>query len=175
MSERYLPIRVTQDIAIQQVGDETLLYDERRHMAFCLNRIAAAVWNHCDGSHDPAQIANKLTLLLTHPVSTEIVEFALAQLRKDGLLQETIAALHPAEFAGISRRSLMARAGAGAIMLLPVVAAVMAPRAAQAYNGCADCTPGDRGIDSPSGFSGPDSPSEPSSHDDSSLFRDDPQ
>ena len=142
-------------------------------MAFCLNRVAAAVWNQCNGSHDAGQIAKNLTMLLAHPVSVEIVEFALAQLSEDGLLLETSAAPLSLEIAAISRRSLMARAGAGAVMLLPVVAAVMAPRAAQAYSGGVDL-PDDTSTDAPPGFSGSDTPTGSPSHEDSPLFRADP-
>jgi hypothetical protein len=140
MSQSYLPVRLKQDLILQQVGDETLLYDERRHMAFCLNRIAAAVWNSCDGAHDVKEIADEVTLLLAHPVSADVVELALEQLGKDGLLSPSATAPCPGEIASITRRNLLARAGAGAVMLLPVVAAVMAPKAAQAYNGCVNCT-----------------------------------
>ncbi len=157
MNERYLPIRLTQHVVIQEVGDETLVYDERRHTAFCLNQIASAVWNQCDGQQDATQIAERVTGLLARPVTTEIVEFSLAQLSNDGLLQRPFANA-TAEVAAISRRSLMARAGAGAVMLLPVVAAVMAPRAAQAYNGGVDLP-----TDDPShGDSIPADPGEPS-------------
>lgn len=138
MNQPHLPIRLVHPLVVQQVGDETLVYDQQRHMAFCLNRIAAAVWNQCDGQQDATQIAEKVTVLLAHPVSTDIVEFALTQLSNDSLLQVLVAALPPVEVAGISRRSLIARAGAGAVMLLPVVAAISAPRAAQAYSGGVD-------------------------------------
>jgi hypothetical protein len=171
MNERYIPNRLTQDLAIQQVGDETLVYDERRHMAFCLNRVAAAVWQECNGELDASQIADRLTVKLAHPISREVVDFALAQLSRDGLLQIPAA---PAPVAALSRRSLMARAGAGAVMMLPVVAAIMAPRAAQAYNGGVDLP-----LDDPS-HEIPADPGEPvgSSHSgggSSPLFPEDPK
>ncbi len=139
MNQHSLPVRLNQDLAIQQVADDTLVYDERRHLAFCLNRIAAAVWNECDGSQTTAQIAEKLSLLLAHPVSAETVDLAIAQLAHDGLFEASSLPVVPqVDLASISRRSLMARAGAGAVLLLPVVAAIAAPQAAQAYSGGVD-------------------------------------
>jgi hypothetical protein len=38
---------------------------------------------------------------------------------------------------------MLARAGAGAFLMLPVIAVIAAPKAAQAYTGCVDCTPVD--------------------------------
>ena len=63
MEQVYKPQRLSQDLSIQHVGDETLIYDERRHLAFCLNRISSAVWERCDGAHSVRQIAEAVVRL----------------------------------------------------------------------------------------------------------------
>ncbi len=138
-------VRKTHGLLIQQVGPETLLYCDRTQRAVCLNPVATQVWQHLDGAATIAQIAAEATLALASPVTEEVVLFTLAELRREGLLEaetvlETVPETVSAPVPVPSRRDLMRQAGAGAILMLPVVAAVLAPRAAQAYTGCFDCT-----------------------------------
>lgn len=44
-------------ITIQDVETETLIYDERSHKAWCLNRSSASIWRLCNGQYTVAQIA----------------------------------------------------------------------------------------------------------------------
>lgn len=144
MKQFRLPLRRSNDLSVQQIAQETLVYDECMHKAFCLNPVAASVWALCDGTLTPAQIATAAQTSLLQPVSEDAVLVALAQFEADGLL-----AAAPAESAlplfavsaGMSRRRLLAGAGAGAVVMVPVVAALMTPRAAHAYSGCVDCAP----------------------------------
>ncbi len=130
MNQTRFPRRIEVDLSTQTVGEETLVYDEKRHIAFCLDRVASAVWRHSDGSHSVSEISESTSLSEDHVV------FALAQLQRDGLLQ---AADDSFVEAGIlSRRRLLGTMGTAAL-LLPVVAVMTAPAAAQ-YNGCADCS-----------------------------------
>jgi hypothetical protein len=135
MRKTYQPRRLSQELSIQCVGDETLIYDERRHVAFCLNQVSSAVWTHCDGAQSVAQIAAALRSELAQPVTEEIVDLALAQMEENGLLEPDTDSPSEAGLAAhgpISRRSLMATLGAGAMMMLPApaIAAVVAPKAA---------------------------------------------
>jgi hypothetical protein len=135
MRKDFQPRSLKQDLSIQQVGEEILIYDERRHQAFCLNRTSAAVWTHCDGTQTAAQIANALCTELAQPVTEEIVGFALAQLEEKGLVEpsnELPAEAKLAALGHLSRRSMMAKAGAGAVVMLPAIAAILAPKPADA-------------------------------------------
>jgi hypothetical protein len=137
MGSNQTPRRTHEQIMTQQVGAETLLYDERRHMAFCLNPTSSLVWQLSDGEHTVAQIAATASLELNTPLSEDLVLFALDQLRRDGLIEPCaqVTAAPP-----ISRRTLLQRLGVGGAMLLPAVSAIVAPTAAQAYSGCFDCS-----------------------------------
>jgi len=130
-----LPVSRTHNLITQQTGDEVLLYDEQAHKAYCLNPVAAAVWNRCDGASDIASIAVSASLALELPVTEELVQLSLEELTRDGLLEVE----EPTLLTTVSRRDIMLKLGVRAALLLPVVAAIAAPRAAQAYTGCADC------------------------------------
>jgi hypothetical protein len=128
-------------ISVQQVGVETLVYDELRHKAFCLNESSSVIWRLADGEHTIAQIRAAAWLQLGSEVSDEFVMFALEELRRDGLIEPaSVAEVEPA----LSRRAMLQKLGISGALLLPMIAAVMAPPAALAYNGCVDCTPARR-------------------------------
>ncbi len=132
------PRRLNEGVTVQPIGSETLVYDERRHKAYCLNATSATVWNLSDGHRTPAQIAAEATILLTASVSVELVNFTLAELLRDDLL-EPATVVAPA-LPAVSRRAMIQSLGASSALLLPAVAVILAPRAAQAYGGCFDCT-----------------------------------
>lgn len=113
-------------IAVQNVETETLLYDERTHKAWCLNRSSACIWLLCDGQNTVSQIGVAATAQLGTPVGEEIVLLTLAELREKGLLRPDYDELLPE---GMTRRQMISRAGLTAAALLPVIAALTAPRA----------------------------------------------
>ena len=55
---RALMPRARQDeLIVEELQDETLVYDLERHKARCLNPAAALVWRHCDGQTSVAEVA----------------------------------------------------------------------------------------------------------------------
>jgi hypothetical protein len=139
MKGQQRPRSVRQQILMQRIGAELLLYDEARHMAFCLNATSRAVWSAADGERTVAQICEAASAELGQGVSEDLVYFAMAELRRDGLMETAALDLSDA-LPAISRRQMLQRLGVGGAMLLPVVAAIVAPKAAEAYSGCVDCT-----------------------------------
>jgi hypothetical protein len=131
------PRSLQRHISVQQVGVETLVYDELRHKAFCLNESSSVIWRLADGERTIAQIRAAASLQLGSEVSDEFVLFALEELSRDGLIESfSIAEAEPA----ISRRVMLQHLGISGALMLPMIAAVMAPIAAQSYNGCVDCS-----------------------------------
>ncbi len=124
-----LPFRRTRDVSVQLLGDEVLVYDELRHKAFCLNAVSGWTWRLSDGRRTAAQIADAVSSELKHGVSEEIVLYALGELQRDGLLD--FGPIAPVA----SRRDLVKKLGFGAALMMPVVTAVFAPTAADAYTG----------------------------------------
>jgi hypothetical protein len=136
MKSPQAPRRIQEEISVQQVGTETLVYDERRHKAFCLNESSSVIWRLCDGEHSIAQIAAVASSELGTSLSEEFVLFAVEELCADGLIEPS-STVEPRRT--VSRRTILQSLGAGGALLLPAVAAIFAPTAAQAYSGCFDC------------------------------------
>lgn len=128
---------IRQEMSVQQIGTELLVYDERRHRAYCLNESSAVVWRLADGERTIDEIREAAANELKASVSVEFVLFAVGELRRDGLMDASVATeVEPS----ISRRVMLQRLGVGGALLLPVIASIIAPTAAQAYSGCVDCT-----------------------------------
>lgn len=138
MNNLAIPRSLQENLSIQQIGTETLVYDERRHKAFCLNETSSAIWRLANGERNVGQISSEAIIALKVPISPEVVSFALDELRREGLVEFT---LSPACGPAISRRIMLRQLGVGAALLVPTVAAIVAPTAAQAYSGCVDCAP----------------------------------
>jgi hypothetical protein len=122
----------------EAVGEELLLYDRNSHTAHCLSPIAAAVWRHCDGEHDPTDLA-ELT-----GVSESLVADALQELRaKDLLAAEPTLTQNPVP--GISRREAIGRvarigaAAAGASLIVSTTAATPAMASSGETLMCCQC------------------------------------
>ena len=134
------------ELVVEELPDETLVYDLKRHKARCLNRTAALVWRHCDGQTTVPELAALLGEQLATPTDEAVVWMALDRLGRAHLLSEPVTL--PADRARYSRREVLRtlRRVAG-ISLLPVVASIVAPRAAAAASctnscvGIPNCTP----------------------------------
>ena len=128
---RALMPRARQDeLVVEELPDETLVYDLKRHKAHCLNRTSALVWQHCDGRTPVAEVAALLERQLKIPADEAVVWMALDRLGTAHLLGEQVTL--PAERARYSRREMLRtlRRAAGISLLLPVIESIVAPRAA---------------------------------------------
>jgi coenzyme PQQ synthesis protein D (PqqD) len=124
-----LPKARKADLVTRQIPGELLVYDLKRHKAFCLNDAAASVWKNCNGKRTVKDLALALEKDRQAPVDDKVIWLALDQLEKSNLLQAT--ATRPAGFLPVSRRSLL-RAGIITAVTLPLVTMITAPVAAQA-------------------------------------------
>jgi len=118
------------DLVVEEVQDETLVYDLKRHKACCLNRTAALVWQHCDGQTSVANVAALLEEQFATPIDEAVVWMALDRLGRTHLLTEPVTL--PADAAQYSRRNMLRtlRRAAGISLLLPVIESIVAPLAA---------------------------------------------
>jgi hypothetical protein len=140
--------RVRQEaLLLQELPDETLIYDQRTHAAHCLNGSAAEVFRLADGSRSVDELAEAMGERLGC-ADPELVWAALAELDRAGLLEESP---KPPRGPGTrSRRAALERLGLG--LLVPTVVSVLAPTPAAALATCvtnctgqADLTPCDNG------------------------------
>ena len=124
-----MPRAREEDLLVEELPDETLVYDLKGHKARCLNRTAALVWSHCDGQTSVAEMTTLLETELETPVDEAVVWMALDRLGRSRLLTEQVTL--PADRVGYSRRAVLRTIGraAGIALFLPVVETITAPRA----------------------------------------------
>ncbi len=120
------------DLVIQEVGGEILVYDLKTNKAICLNQTSALVWQNCDGKKDAMDIAREIEKQLGSDVSEDFVWFAVNQLEKENLLFENAGTSD--KFAGLSRRDVIKKIALTSMIALPVVASLVAPTAAFAQS-----------------------------------------
>ena len=124
------PVARRKGLLIRELPDELLVYDQERHQAHCLNRTAASVFQHADGTRTVADLAVALAPEAEPEAGASLVALALGQLSDAGLL-----AVGPAA-PGLARREVIRRTGIAAALLLPTIASVVAPTPAEAAATC---------------------------------------
>ncbi len=120
-----------ESLLVEELSDETLVYDLERHKAHCLNPTAAFVWRHCDGQTSVGELARLLEDELGIPANEEVVWLALDRLERVHLLQER--GKHGTETPLYSRRQLVTRLGQIGIAV-PMIVSIVSPLAAAAVS-----------------------------------------
>ena len=120
-----------ESLLVEELSDETLVYDLERHKAHCLNQTAAFVWRRCDGRTSVSELASLLEDELGMPGSEEVVWLALDRLERVHLLQRR--GEHGTETPRYSRRQLVRRLGQIGIAL-PMIVSIVSPLAAAAVS-----------------------------------------
>ena len=121
-----LPEARTADLVTRRIPGELLVYDLKRHKAYCLNETAAIVFANCDGARTVRELLAELEDHHHFPIDEQIVWLALHELQKSHLLKTK--SLPPSAGRTISRRRLIAVGVAGTIAL-PVITMIVAPTA----------------------------------------------
>ncbi len=134
MRKNDYPAARTKDIVVQELGDETLVYDLKINKAVCLNKTSAMVWQHCNGKNDVFAISSILSVQMKSLVSEELVEFALYQLHNEKLLENQLE--FNGRFRTQSRREVIKKIGLSSAVALPLIGSIVAPTAGQAQSGC---------------------------------------
>ncbi len=138
---RLVPPRArTDELVVQELPDETLVYDLKRHRAYCLNRTAAQIWRQCDGRATVADMARSLEAEFKTPVNGAVVWLALRRLDRARLLQERID--QSRNQIGYSRRQMIRQLAliGGFVAVLPMIQSIVAPTAASAVTCVSNCT-----------------------------------
>jgi len=120
-----LPAR-KDDLIVQKLGEDVIVYDRSAHRAHSLNRTAALVFEKLDGRNDLPGVARHVTTVLGRGPSDEIVANAVNELAAADLLRPG---------ASLPRRVILRGMTAA---LVPVITSIAVPPAASA----ASCLPG---------------------------------
>lgn len=122
-----------ENIVVQEMDGEVLIYDLVKNKAFCLNQTSSLVWQACDGRRTIGEIGNHLSDQLGNH-SEDVLWLALDQLSKDDLIDA--GSYLPVKFEGMSRREVIRKIGLSTVAALPVIAALVAPTAIHANSAC---------------------------------------
>ena len=124
-----LPLARCDDLIVRELPDEMLVYEAHRPQAHRLNSTAAVIWRNCDGRKTMQDLVAIAGAALKIPATEDLVEIALDQLGKAGLLESGLARL-PSEAQLFSRHSTLAKLGLAAAV--PSVRLEAAPACAAA-------------------------------------------
>jgi len=131
----------TQDLLVEQVGSEMVIYDVREKQAHCLSPLAAAVFELSNGSRSSSELAAAASARLDEPVDQSDVEQALGELRHLDLLVD-----EPGD--GVSRRQMLRRTAAvgGSVAAAALITTLPPAAMAQGTGTCAGaCVSGPTG------------------------------
>ncbi len=60
MKNHIVPKARKENLVVQELDGEVLIYDLNTNKAFCLNEASALVWQACDGNKDVSEIRKSL-------------------------------------------------------------------------------------------------------------------
>jgi hypothetical protein len=129
MNKDFTPKSRKDNLVIQELEGEVLIYDLEKNKAFCLNETSALVWQACDGSRTIANITDVVGKQLNSQVNEDVIWLALDQLSKESLVEKQTEL--GSKFSGLSRREVVKKVGLASLVALPMIATLTAPVAAQ--------------------------------------------
>ena len=138
MESGFYPMSRHEELVVQELTGEVLIYDLKIDKAFSLNETSAEVWKLCDGTKSVGEITALISEKINSPVTQDLVWLALEQLKKENLLDN--GDLLASRFKGVSRRELIKKVGLTTAIALPVISSLVAPTAAQAQS-AGSCIP----------------------------------
>jgi hypothetical protein len=124
---KYLPAAKTVNLVVQELRDETLIYDQATDRMFCLNETSAKVFNHCNGRTSFEELKRK------HKFTDDLIYLALDEFKAKDLLTN----YESVHFAGMSRREAVKRVGLASLVALPLISTLVAPTSTAAASGAA--------------------------------------
>ena len=127
------PTAKSNEILVQELEKELLIYDLNINKAFSLNETCAMVWQECSGNKTIEEIVSILRQRTEGLVNEEVVWLALETLRKENLLANPVE-ISPKLF-GMSRREVIRKVGFASMVAIPVITTLIAPTATMALSG----------------------------------------
>jgi hypothetical protein len=115
-------------LLVQTVGDQQVVYDQKRQRLHVLNRTTSLVWRHCDGQRTLSDLVELVGRELDAAVDESVIRLALEQLTEARLLEGAAASTSGTE--SLSRREMLQRAAAVAVgVLVPSITSCGSPLA----------------------------------------------
>jgi hypothetical protein len=126
-----LPLTKTENIVVQNLESELLIYNLITNKVFCLNETSAVVYQACDGKTAFEDFKSKSHL------TDETIFLALDLLKKENLLDENF--VSPLQ--GMNRRKVVKIIGKTSLIAIPIISSLMAPTSGMAASTCGGASP----------------------------------
>src|SRR5882724_2677372 len=129
-----IPAARREGLVVRKLNEDVLIYDTKTNHAHSLNQNAALIWEHCDGKRTLGDLSNVLhangAVDVPGKEREQLTWIAVDQRQRSGLLLGQVAS--PESVRRLTRRQLIKAAGIAALIAVPVVSTIVAPKAAQA-------------------------------------------
>jgi hypothetical protein len=133
-----IPKARVNELVVQELGTELLIYDLKNHKAYCLNETSALIWQMCDGNRSVSGICRLIEKKLKSTIDKDFVWLAIDRLKTENLLENSHEVF--VDFSGLSRREAIKKVGLASMVALPLISSLIAPTAAMAQSGgCTTC------------------------------------
>ena len=119
-------------LSVRSLPHETLVYDLQTHKAHCLNPLVTFIWQRCDGTNSRDDLAKVVERHWRISECEAVVQLALEQLSRRGLLQAPAAPLSAPE--RVARRRALKKLVLAAAAI-PAIMTVTAPSAQALVSG----------------------------------------
>ena len=127
--ENWRPETRIENIVVQEMNAELLIYDLKDNRAFCLNETSAIIYQLCDGTRNIHEIVQRFNQITKNSITDDLIWLALDRFKQDNLLEDESIEIN---FNGLSRRQIIKKVGLASMIALPLVSSVIAPSAANA-------------------------------------------
>lgn len=135
MKNQVVPKARKENLVVQELDSEVLIYDLNTNKAFCLNETSTLIWQACNEGKTVAEISKSISKKLNSPVNEDLVWLALDQLKKENLIENKEEIV--VDFGGMSRREVIRKVGLATVVALPLVSSLVAPLAIHAVSAAA--------------------------------------
>ena len=114
------PLARRGNIIPENLPEEVVLYDKLSNKVHCLTKMAAAIWENCNGTRSPDDLARIVEARLGQPVDRNLVLQALEELEKADLLEAGSGMVSDAGLT--SRREAMGKIAIASTALVATIA-----------------------------------------------------
>ena len=123
MKKDFSPKSRKDNLVVQELDGEVLIYDLQTDKAMCLNPTSALVWEACDGYRSVSEINDFVSEKLNSKGNEDLVWLALDQLKKEKLIEN--GSELKSRFVGMSRREVIRKVGLASAIALPMCLLVL--------------------------------------------------
>ncbi len=136
MRNDFHPQARSENLVIQTLPGETLVYDLNSHKAHCLNETSSFIWENCSGELSIHQILEAFEARFGKSAGRELIELALTQLHERELLRNGSFKISEMP----TRRQVIKRIGLASAVAIPIIVSLTAPHNALAIAANCACT-----------------------------------